>query len=98
MSQEASPKGQLLDAQAFRARHADGIKGARIVLIRHGRPAIAIAPSTSHHGFRSYIDAYEAAGLDPSNAPPDELRDLVAELDSVFTSGRPRAHDSARLL
>ena len=99
MSQEVSPQARLVDAQAFRARrHADGVKGARIVLVRHGRPAIAIAPSTSHHGFRSYIDAYEAAGLDPSSAPPDELRDLVAELDSVFTSGRPRAHDSARVL
>src|SRR5262249_27719439 len=73
-------------------------KGARIVLVRHGRPAIAIAPRTSHAGFRSYIDAYEAAGLDPSNVPPEELKDLVAELDSVFTSGRPRAHESARLL
>ena len=70
----------------------------RIILIRHGRPAIETNPRTSHRGFRSYIDAYEAAGLDPQSAPPEELQDLVKELDSVFTSGRPRSQDSARAL
>jgi broad specificity phosphatase PhoE len=70
----------------------------RIILIRHGRPAIASNPRTSHNEFRSYIDAYEAAGLDPSSAPPGELQDLVKELDSVFTSGKPRSQDSARAL
>lgn len=99
MSQEAILRTELLEARARRQRrHANSVRGIRIILVRHGRPAIAIAPRTSHHGFRSYIDAYEAAGLDPSSAPPAELQDLVAELDSVFTSGKPRAHDSARVL
>jgi broad specificity phosphatase PhoE len=70
----------------------------RIILIRHGRPDIPVSPRTSHKEFRSYIDAYEAAGLDPESAPPEELQDLLAELTAVFTSGRPRAHDSARAL
>jgi len=70
----------------------------RIILIRHGRPAIPVAPRTCHKGFRDYIDAYEEAGLDPQNAPPEELQDLVAELAAVFTSDRKRAHDSARAL
>jgi broad specificity phosphatase PhoE len=70
----------------------------RIILIRHGRPAIDISPRTSHRGFKSYIDAYEAAGLDPESAPPEELLDLVGELDHVFTSGRPRSQESARAL
>ena len=70
----------------------------RIILVRHGRPAIPTGARTSHHGFRDYIDAYEAAGLDPESAPPEELQDLVKELAAVFTSGRPRAHDSARAL
>lgn len=73
-------------------------KGGRIILVRHGRPAIALRPRTGHHGFRDYIDAYEAAGLDPDSLPPQELADLVKELDHVFTSGRPRAHESARAL
>ena len=70
----------------------------RIILIRHGRPAIDVAPRTTHGGFRLYIDDYEAAGLDPSSVPPEELQDLVKELSSVFTSGKPRAHESAKAL
>ena len=73
-------------------------KGARIILVRHGRPALPLRPRTSHHGFREYIDAYEAAGLDPESLPPQELSDLVKELDHVFTSDRPRSHESARAL
>src|ERR1700744_1097772 len=71
---------------------------ARIILIRHGRPAIDTAPRTSHGEFRTYIDDYEAAGLDPSSAPPEELQDLIKELSAVFTSGKPRAHESAKAL
>ena len=70
----------------------------RIILIRHGQPDIALAPRTGHRGFGSYIDAYEAAGLEPSSLPPQELQNLAAELDAVFTSGKPRAHQSAQRL
>ena len=73
-------------------------KGARIILVRHGRPALPLSPRTSHHEFRDYIDAYEQAGLDPESLPPQELSDLVKELDHVFTSDRPRAHQSAKAL
>lgn len=74
------------------------LPGTRIILIRHGQPAIALSPRTSHRGFSDYIEAYEAAGLDPASLPPRELSDLVMELKSVFTSGRPRADESARAL
>ena len=70
----------------------------RIILIRHGQPAIALSPRTSHHGFADYIDAYETAGLDPASLPPRELADLVKELTYVFTSGRARSDESARAL
>ncbi|HUO98757.1 MAG TPA: histidine phosphatase family protein [Rhizomicrobium sp.] len=79
-------------------RHARADSGLRIILVRHGRPAIGYGERTSHHGFRDYIDAYEASGLDPESAPPEELQDLVKELSAVYTSGRPRSHDSARAL
>ncbi|MES2474104.1 MAG: histidine phosphatase family protein [Pseudomonadota bacterium] len=71
---------------------------ARIILIRHGQPHIALSPRTSHTGFATYIDDYEAAGLDPASLPPAELLDLVRELESVFTSDRPRSHQSAKAL
>ena len=70
----------------------------RILLVRHGQPHIALSPRTSHGGFAAYIDAYEAAGLDPTNLPPQALRDLVKELGAVFTSGRARSHQSAAAL
>lgn len=70
----------------------------RIILIRHGQPAIALKPRTGHKGFATYIDAYEAAGLDPASLPSAELRDLVRELDWVFASDRPRSTESARVL
>jgi broad specificity phosphatase PhoE len=74
------------------------VSALRIILIRHGQPAIALAPRTGHRQFGAYIDAYEEAGLEPSSLPPQELQDLVRELDAVFTSGKPRAHQSAQRL
>lgn len=70
----------------------------RILLIRHGQPHIALSPRTNHAGFSDYIFAYEEAGLSPANLPPEELKDLVRELDHVFTSGRPRSQQSAQVL
>jgi len=79
-------------------RHAYAEAVLRIVLVRHGRPAISDGERTCHRGFRAYIDAYEAAGLDPESVPPEEVQDLMKELSAVYTSGRPRAQDSARAL
>jgi broad specificity phosphatase PhoE len=67
-------------------------------LVRHGKPTVATGQRTSHHGFRRFIDVYEEAGLDPQSAPPEDLLDLVGELNAVFTSHSPRAQDSARVL
>lgn len=75
-----------------------GTRPLRIVLIRHGRPAIATAPVARHWEFRHYIDDYEDAGLDPADAPPRELRDLLEEIGAVFTSGKKRAEESAKAL
>jgi broad specificity phosphatase PhoE len=100
MTQEAALRNKHLPSIGPRRalRQGGSDKGARIILIRHGRPAIATNPRTNHNEFRRYIDAYEAAGLDPASAPPEELQDLVKELDAIFTSGKPRSQDSARAL
>ena len=86
-----------LDAAPVSAAGAD-TRPVRIILIRHGQPAIEPAPRTGHRGFGSYIDDYEEAGLDPASAPPEELQDLLAELEAVFTSGKKRARESAKAL
>src|SRR5471032_1171109 len=70
----------------------------RIILIRHGQPHIELRPRTGHAGFADYVGAYEESGLAPSDLPPQELRDLVRELDHVFTSDRPRSRQSAAAL
>jgi broad specificity phosphatase PhoE len=84
--------------QNARPLHEPGGGSGRIILIRHGKPALPTELRTGHHGFRRYIDDYEASGLDPESLPPAEIRDLVAELGVLFTSGRKRAHESARAL
>lgn len=80
------------------ARPAERAGSERIILVRHGRPALPVSPRAGHRGFREYIDAYEAAGLDPKDAPPEELQDLVGEIASVFTSDKKRSHDSAKAI
>lgn len=70
----------------------------RVILIRHGQPAIPIAPRTGYKGFRRYIADYEEAGLDPQSLPSGQLMDLVKELTAIFTSDRRRANESARVL
>jgi broad specificity phosphatase PhoE len=89
--------GLRLSRRARRHVHAAS-RPMRIVLIRHGRPAIAPDLRTSHSGFGAYIDDYEAAGLDPDSAPPDELRDLVKELSAIYSSTKARSTDSAKVL
>jgi broad specificity phosphatase PhoE len=79
-------------------RHAPAKTALRIILVRHGRPAISSGPRTSHGGFADYIDAYEAAGLDPTSAPPEELQDLAKGLTAVFVSSRPRSQESAKAI
>jgi broad specificity phosphatase PhoE len=87
-------KAEALPGEAALPRAAP----MRVILIRHGRPAIPTSPRTSHGEFRTYIDDYEQAGLDPESVPPEELQDLIGELTAVFTSGRKRAHESAKAL
>jgi broad specificity phosphatase PhoE len=100
----AAQRSVIRPKHDFSPEPADTVPGAgderaeRIILIRHGQPDIPVAPRASHREFRSYIDAYEQSGLDPESAPPEELQDLVGELAAVFTSGKKRADESARLL
>jgi broad specificity phosphatase PhoE len=94
MSPQASA---LADGQMLESAVVDK-RATRIILIRHGKPALPVSPRASHGEFRRYIDDYEAAGLDPADLPPQELQDLTAELSAVFTSHKKRAHESARAL
>ena len=69
-----------------------------VVLIRHGKPAIEKGRLLGHRTFQDYIEAYEQAGLDPQNPPPEWLVDLTRKARRIFASDRPRARESARAL
>jgi broad specificity phosphatase PhoE len=97
MSSQAEIRSDQRGA-AIQNAAAAAARTSRVILIRHGRPNLPIAPRTSHREFRDYIDAYEAAGLDPQDMPPEELQDLVGEIAAVFTSDRKRAQESAKAL
>jgi broad specificity phosphatase PhoE len=75
-----------------------GPQERRIVLVRHGRSAHVHTGWIDRDGFLRWREAYEAAGLDPADAPPPALRELVASAEVIVASDAPRALASARLL
>ncbi len=69
----------------------------RIVLVRHGRPAMGRSRWIGHAAFARFIDAYQAAGIE-ADPPPAELVELVGEAPRVFASELKRSVDSAMVL
>jgi broad specificity phosphatase PhoE len=78
------------------------VRARRILLVRHGRPAIV----------RSYrrwtwvpgrqvpelLARYDASGIDAESSPSDGLRERVSSAERVFASDLPRARESASRL
>jgi hypothetical protein len=58
--------------------------GARLVLVRHGRSANIQAGWLHANGLRTWLRAYDAAGLAPDQVPPAPLRALAARADAVL--------------
>ena len=71
---------------------------SRIVLVRHGRSAHVQSGWIDAAGFRSWREAYEAAGVDTDERPPADLARLAAAAAVIACSDVPRAVASARLL
>jgi broad specificity phosphatase PhoE len=78
------------------ARFAARLK--QIVLVRHGRSRHVHSGWIDGAEFRSWREAYEAAGIDASDLPPPALCAIAARSDVVATSVAPRAIESANLL
>lgn len=70
----------------------------KISLIRHGRPAVDLSTRIRAADFSAWLDAYEAAGIDPSLPPPDSLSGAFAHCGLMIASPARRAVESARLL
>jgi broad specificity phosphatase PhoE len=70
-----------------------------IIVSRHGRPALD-RTAGPRLAWRDYIDwwtRYEAGALADGQAAPEALKDIVADADVVFASGRLRAQQTAAL-
>ncbi len=73
------------------------VQPMRIVLVRHGRPAMGRSRWIGHAGFARFLDDYEAAGIE-ADPPPPELLELIADSPRVFASDLRRSIDSAHAL
>ncbi len=74
------------------------VRTMRIVLVRHGRPAMGRSRWISHAAFARFIDDYQAAGIDGAHPPPEELLKLVAGAKRVHASDLQRSVESAKAL
>ena len=70
----------------------------KLWLVRHGRPDIDDQLPIRGSDFKPWVDAYDAAPLDASVQPSDELRGLAASAGCIVTSTLRRSLESAALL
>ncbi len=73
-------------------------KKGQIIISRHGRPALdrAAGPKLSWQEYQNWWDRYEAGSLAEPQHPPQVLIDAVAQSDTILSSVRPRAIETAR--
>lgn len=71
----------------------------RIIVARHGKPALdrEAGPRLDWSAYRDWWAAYEAGSLADGQTPPRALVQ-IAEDAVVFSSSRPRAHQTARAI
>ncbi|MBU3887998.1 hypothetical protein [Methylosinus sp. KRF6] len=69
-----------------------------IILIRHGRVAIASDGLFSRERFLRYLEDYDTAPLCLDSRPPEELTERLRLASGLFASELPRARESARML
>lgn len=68
-----------------------------IIVSRHGRPALdrTVGPKLTWQEYRDWWERYEAGSLAEDQTPPEKLKQLVANVDLVLSSVRPRAQQTA---
>jgi len=68
----------------------------RIVLARHGEPALSRKINLPPKGYLSWWAQYEAGGLKSGQTPPADLVAIGKAADVIIASTRPRAIESAQ--
>ncbi len=76
----------------------DGDKSMRIVLLRHGKPAIAGRKSISAYEFAEWLDEWEQAGLCSRSLPGQETMAVAAKCNSKWCSNLQRSIGSIKTL
>lgn len=76
--------------------HLSGTRRGPIIVSRHGKPALdrTKGPRLDWQAYVDWWAAYEAGGLEAGQDAPAALKELVADADILFTSGRRRARET----
>ena len=69
----------------------------KIVLVRHGPPAVASWPAISGHEIGAFVREYNLLGT-AATTPPPHISALAASCSSIVSSDLPRALESAQLI
>lgn len=70
----------------------------RIILVRHGRPALSRKVWINWRGYRDWWQQYDAGGLDAIQKIPSDVQYLAGEADIILSSPLRRAVETANLL
>ena len=70
----------------------------RIILVRHGRPALSRDVKLTWRGYRDWWRQYDEGGLTEEQTIPEEVKRLAGEADIFISSPLRRAVETATLL
>ncbi|VAV88587.1 hypothetical protein MNBD_ALPHA06-1051 [hydrothermal vent metagenome] len=84
--------------KAHQTTSKSGAKPGRLVLARHGKPALDRSKWISSKGYYHWWRAYEAGGLMQGSTAPETLREIAAASDVIICSTRRRAIETAYAL
>lgn len=90
-SVQEKPSQDILDT-AKPARHL------RILVGRHGKPALSRKVWLSAEGYRQWWRSYDEGGLAPKQKVPRKLLNSIAKIDKILASPLPRALETAQTL
>ena len=70
----------------------------RVILVRHGKPALPKIDRVKAHEIRWMIELYDSAGIEEDHEPPKELVAIARACSAIVCSDLPRSVKSAEAL
>ncbi|MHB9031198.1 MAG: histidine phosphatase family protein, partial [Candidatus Latescibacterota bacterium] len=70
----------------------------RVILVRHGKPALPKITRFKAREFRRMIELYDSSGIEELHEPPRELIAIAQSCGAVVCSNLPRSVKSAEAL